>query len=117
MMRTQLLGAALALVVAGCAHYDAQGRAVRSGPARFDARSVTAPGVSYTLQPDGAWAGLQGDRYVMVGDDLRKEGAFSPTPSLIRPSSYVAVDRLPDGLSYTPSYPGGRIWTGGWRAR
>jgi len=111
MRRTQLLGATLAFVVAGCAHYDAQGRAVRTGPARFDAKSVTAPGTSYTLQQDGTWAGLGGDRYLMVGDDIRKEEAFGPTPSLIRPSSYVAVDRRPDGLSYTPSYPGGRIWT------
>ena len=110
MTRTQLLGAALAFVVAGCAHYDAKGRAVRTGPARFDAHSVTAPGVAYTLQEDGTWAGLEGDRYVMVGDDIRKVGAFSPTPSLIRASSYVAVDRRPDGVSYTPSYPGGRIW-------
>ena len=111
MQRTHVFGAVLAFVAAGCAHYDQQGRAVRTGPARFDAQSVSAPGVVYTLESDGSWAGMGGDRYERVGDDIRKVGAFAPTPSLIRPSGWVTVDRRPDGLMFLPSYPGGRIWT------
>ena len=111
MQRTHVFGAVLAFVAAGCAHYDQQGRAVRTGPARFDARSVSAPGIVYTLSEDGSWAGMDGDRYERVGDDLRKVGAFGPTPSLIRPSGWVTIDHRPDGLMYLPSYPGGRIWT------
>jgi hypothetical protein len=111
MQRTHVFWAVLAFVAAGCAHYDQQGRAVRTGPARFDARSVSAPGIVYTLSEDGSWAGMDGDRYERVGDDLRKVGAFAPTPSLIRPSGWVTIDHRPDGLMYLPSYPGGRMWT------
>lgn len=111
MQRTHVFGAVLAFVAAGCAHYDQQGRAVRTGAARFDARSVSAPGIVYTLSEDGSWAGMDGDRYERVGDDLRKVGGFGPTPSLIRPSGWVTIDHRPDGLMYLPSYPGGRIWT------
>ena len=59
----------LAFVATGCAHHDRQGHWVRSGPARFDAQSVSAPGIVYTLEEDGTWAGLDGDRYERVGDD------------------------------------------------
>jgi hypothetical protein len=111
MQRTHVFGAVLAFVAAGCAHYDQQGRAVRTGAARFDARSVSAPGIVYTLSEDGSWAGMDGDRYERVGDDLRKVGGFGPTPSLIRPSGWVTIDHRPDGLMFLPSYPGGRIWT------
>jgi hypothetical protein len=111
MQGRHVFGVMLAFVVAGCAHYDSKGRAVRTGAARFDAQSVSAPGVVYTLESDGTWAGMGGDRYQLVGDDLRKVGAFGPTPSLIRPSGWVTIDRRPDGLMYIPSYPGGRIWT------
>src|SRR5262249_24263294 len=111
MTRTHVLGAALALVAAACAHHDSQGRRVRTGPARFDAQSVTAPGIAYTRSADGTWAGLQGDRYELVGDDLRKVGAFSPTPSLIAPSGWVTIDRLPNGFAYTPSYLSAPVWT------
>jgi hypothetical protein len=111
MKRSQVIGVVLALVATGCAHYDKQGHWVRTGPARFDAQSVSAPGIIYTLESDGTWAGLSGDRYERVGDDLRKVGAFGPTPSLIRPSGWVTIDRRPDGLMYLPSYPGGPIWT------
>lgn len=110
MKRIHLIGAA-ALAVAGCATYDREGRWVRTGPTRFDAHSVSASSIVYTLEDDGTWAGLGGDRYERVGDDLRKVGAFAPTPSLIRPSGWVTIDRRPDGLMYLPSYPGGRIWT------
>lgn len=106
-----LIGVASVFLAAGCAHYDQQGRWVRSGPTRFDAHSVTASSIVYTLEEDGTWAGLGGDRYERVGDDLRKVGAFGPTPSLIRPSGWVTIDRRPDGLMYLPSYPGGRVWT------
>lgn len=111
MQRRQVFGVVLAFVMAGCAHYDQQGRAVRTGPARFDAQSVSAPGNVYTLERDGTWAGIYGDRYELVGDDIQKVGAFGPTPSIIPPSGWVTIDRRPDGLMYLPSYPGGQIWT------
>jgi hypothetical protein len=111
MQGRHVFGVVLAFVLAGCAHYDNQGRAVRTGAAWFDAKSVSAPGIAYTLEGDGTWAGISGDRYELVGDDIRKVGAFGPTPSLIRPSGWVTIDRRPDGLMYLPSYSGGRIWT------
>ncbi|HUM12514.1 MAG TPA: hypothetical protein VLT82_16325 [Myxococcaceae bacterium] len=111
MKGTRVLALVLSFFAAGCAHYNSQGRAVRVGSVRFDARSVSAPNIVYTLEDDGTWAGMGGDRYQRLGDDLRKVGAFSPTPSLIRPSGWVTIDRRPDGLMYTPSYPGGAIWT------
>jgi hypothetical protein len=112
MKRSHVLGLVLTFVVAGCAHYDSKGRAVRSGSTRFDAQSVsTAPPTIYTLAGDGTWAGMDGDRYELVGDDLRKVGAFGPTPSLIAPSGWVTIDRRPDGLMYTPSYLSAPIWT------
>jgi hypothetical protein len=95
MKRSQVIAVVLALLATGCAHYDKQGHCVRTGPARFDAQSVSAPGIVYTLEGDGTWAGLDGDRYQRVGDDLSKVGAFSPTPSLIRPSGWVTIDRRP----------------------
>ena len=111
MKRTGVSGVALAFVLAGCAHYDSSGHRVRTGSVRFDARSVSAPGWVYTLEDDGTWAGMAGDRYVRVGDEIRKVGAFGPTPALIRPSGSVLIERTTMGLVYTPSYPGGPIWT------
>lgn len=105
-----VLGAALAMVAAGCAH-DSEGHWIRTGSTRFDGRSVSAPGGVYTLEDDGTWAGMSGDRYERVGDDLRKVGAFGPTPSLIRPSASVRIGHRPDGLTYTPSYFSAPIWT------
>lgn len=111
MNRMHVIGVALAVVTAGCA-YDAQGKRIRNGPARFDAHSVSSPkGGAYTLESDGTWAGLYGDRYERVGDSIRKVGAFGPTPSLITPSGWVEIDHLPDGLMYTPSYSSSGIWT------
>ncbi len=110
MKRTHVVAVVLSFVAAGCATYDSKGRWVRTGSTRFDAQSVsTAPAIVYTLESDGTWAGMDGDRYERVGDDLRKVGAFSPTPSLIRPSGWVTIERRPDGLMYTPSYLGGAI--------
>ena len=111
MQRRHVFGVVLAFVAAGCAHYDRQGRAVRTGAARFDAQSVSSPGLAYTLEGDGTWAGIDGDRYELVGDDIRKVGGFGPTPSLVRPSGWVTIDRRPDGFMYLPSYPGGQVWT------
>ncbi len=110
MHRATLVGVALALVSAGCAH-DSEGRWVRTGRIRFDARSVSGPGVMYSLGDDGTWAGMGGDRYVRDGDAIRKVGAFGPTPSIIRPSGEIRIERRPDGLVYTPSYLGAPIWT------
>ncbi|HVP63156.1 MAG TPA: hypothetical protein VMT11_21550 [Myxococcaceae bacterium] len=111
MKRAQVFGMVLVFVAAACAHQDSEGHRVRTGSVRFDARSVSAPNIVYTLEDDGTWAGMGGDRYERLGDDLRKVGAFSPTPSLIRPSGWVTIDRRPDGLMYIPSYLGAPIWT------
>lgn len=110
MNRMHVIGLALAVVTAGCA-YDSSGRRIRNGAARFDAKSVSSPKTVYTLEGDGSWAGLHGDRYERVGDQIRKVGAFSSTPSLIRPSGWVEIEHLPDGLVYTPSYYSTGIWT------
>lgn len=110
MNRMHVIGvAALAAVIAGCA-YDAQGKRIRNGEARFDDHSVSSPKTVYTLEGDGTWAGLYGDRYERVGDTIRKVGAFGATPSLIRPSGWVEIDHLPDGLIYTPSYLSSGTW-------
>ena len=105
-----VLGAALAMVAAGCAH-DSQGHWIRTARIRFDARSLSGPGLMYTLEDDGTWAGMGGDRYAREGDAVRKVGAFGPTPSIIRPSGEIRIDERPDGLVYTPSYLGAPIWT------
>src|SRR3954471_24813929 len=91
---------AVATTAAGCAAHDAQGREVRTGAARFDARSVSSPKSVYTLEGDGTWAGLYGDRYERVHDAIRKVDGFSGTPSLIPPSGSVRIERLPDGVMY-----------------
>jgi hypothetical protein len=112
MKRTHVIAVVLSLLATGCATYDSKGRAVRSGSTRFDANSVSAPpGLVYTRASDGSWGGMTGDRYERVGDDLRKVGAFGPTPSLITPSGWVTIDRRPDGLMYLPSYLSAPVWT------
>jgi len=111
MNRMHAVAVVLAAVTAGCSAHDAQGRVVRTGHARFDAQSVSSPKTVYTLESDGTWAGLSGDRYERVGDAIRKVGAFSATPSLIRPSAWVQIERLPNGVMYTPSYLSAPVWT------
>ena len=66
MARPLTLGAAVVLLVAGCAH-DSSGRRVRSGDIRFDERSITGPNVELTLVPDGTWSNW----YVQQGDEIR----------------------------------------------
>ena len=109
MIRRFVIGVALIAVMSGCA-YNAQGQRVRSSQARFDAQSVSSPKTVYTLSSDGTWAGLQGDRYERVGDSIKKVGAFGSSPSLIRPSGWVSIDRLPDGVMYTASYYSAGTW-------
>ncbi len=112
MNRLQRIAAVvLVAAIAGCAAHDAQGREVRAGPARFDAQSVTSPKGAYTLAADGTWGGLLGDRYERVYDAIRKVDGFSGTPSLIRPSGNVRIERLPDGVMYIPSYYSAGVWT------
>jgi len=110
MKTKRLLGCALLLAATGCASYDSQGYRLRTTTTRFDAQSVTSPLASYTLESDGTWAGLRGDRYEKVGDDIRKVGAYGPTPSLIIPSGWVSIERRPDGLSFSPSYLSAPNW-------
>lgn len=110
MRRTSWVGLSLAFLTAGCVH-DSAGHRVRTGQTRFDASTLTGPHASYSLESDGTWAGIRGDRYERDGDDIRKVGAFAPTPSLIRASGSVRIDRRQDGVTYTPSYLGGAIWT------
>ena len=102
---------AAGLLGSACAH-DSEGHRVRVSTIRFDDRSVSGPNVFYTLEEDGSWAGKGGDRYALDGDDIRKVGAgFDRTGSLIPPAGWVEIDRRPDGLVYTPSWPTSRIWT------
>jgi hypothetical protein len=102
MSRLQLIASIVAVaVMAGCAH-DAGGHQVRTGNVRFDAQSVTSPG-GYTarLNSDGTWGT---PRYERVGDQIRSpwtDGLYG----------YVQVDRLPNGVMYTPSYYSLPIWT------
>jgi hypothetical protein len=85
---------------------------VRTGAARFDAHSVTSPKAVITLESDGTWAQIGGNRYELVGDELRLigGGAGSWRGPLIRPYASVRIDHLPNGLRYTPSYPAS-AWT------
>jgi hypothetical protein len=111
MNRLQWIAAVVSVVaIAGCAAHDAQGREVRTGPARFDAQSVTSPKAAYSLAGDGTWGGLLGDRYERVYDAIRKVDGFSGTPSLILPSGNVRIERLPDGVMYVPSYYSAVVW-------
>jgi hypothetical protein len=110
MKLTHVLGAAMVVGLA-CSHYDSSGRRVRTGSTRFDAQSVSGPGFYYTLGEDGIWSGMSGDQYERVGDDIRKVGAYGPTPSIIRPSGSVTITRRPDGLQYVPSYLSAPVWT------
>lgn len=102
MNRLQLIASVVAVaVMAGCAH-DAEGHQVRTGNVRFDAQSVTSPG-GYTamLNSDGTWGT---PRYERVGDQIR-----SPWAAGLH--GYVQVDRLPNGVMYTPSSYSAPIWT------
>ena len=110
-MNRAIIVAATVLFGGGCAH-DAEGHRVRSSTVRFDERSVSGPNISYTLEEDGTWAGMGGDRYALEGSEIRKVGAgFDHTGALIRPSGWVDIERRPDGLVYEPSWPTSTIWT------
>ncbi len=111
MNRRRLIAAlvSVASITAGCAH-DSEGHQVREGLARFDATSVgTSGGTVVRLLPDGTW-GLGVTQYERVGDQLRAVGVL-PYETLIRGYSYVTIERLPNGVRYTPSYYSAPIWT------
>ena len=108
MARLQVVGVAVAFLATACAH-DSEGRRIRSTTVRFDERSISGLGFSYTLEEDGTWAGGGSDRYERVGDEIRRVGSFEG--GLIRGSGSIAIERRPDGVQYVPSYPGGSIWT------
>jgi len=111
MNRLQWTAAVVSVVaITGCAAHDAQGREVRTGPARFDDQSVTSPKGAYSRAGDGSWGGLLGDRYERVYDAIRKVDGFSGTPSLILPGGNVRIERLPDGVMYVPSYYSAAVW-------
>lgn len=106
--------AVVATLAAGCAH-DSEGHQVREGLARFDATSVgTSGGTVVRLLPDGTW-GLGMTQYERVGDQLRAVGGVNQSVGLdgplIRGYSYVTIERLPNGVRYTPSYYSAPIWT------
>jgi hypothetical protein len=78
---------------------------------RFDERSVTSPYVSFTRTSDGSWVGLGGERYERDDDTLRSVGSGKFDRPIIRSTGYVRIDRLPNGLVYTPSYATVPVWT------
>ena len=110
-MSRSIIAVAAVLVASGCAH-DAEGHRVRNTTIRFDERSVSGPGFDNTLEEDGTWATSSGARYRLDGDEIRKVGAgFDGTGGLVRPAGWVDVERRPDGLVFTPSWPTSVIWT------
>lgn len=110
-MNRSFIALTAVLVGSGCAH-DAEGHRLRSSTVRFDERSVSGPSIFYTLEEDGTWAGMSGDRYALEGSEIRKVGAgFDHTGALIRPSGWVDIERRPDGIVYEPSWPISTIWT------
>ena len=107
----RLLGVAVCSLLSACAH-QTDVYPIRTGVLRFDERSVTSPHVSFTRTSDGSWVGLDGERYERDGDTLRVVGPGTNlnTP-IIRSTGYVRIERLPNGLVYTPSYATGTVWT------
>lgn len=97
-----ILGAALAMVVAGCAH-DGEGHRIRTGNIRFDAQSVTGPGLIISRNSDGTWGAFRVEK---VGNQIR--GGFWGALGFY---GWVEVETLPDGIKYTPSSYWGPIWT------
>ena len=57
------------------------------------------------------WAGLGGDRYERVGDDLRKVGAFA-TDAVAHPSLGLGDHRSPPGRAHVPALVSGRRRSG-----
>jgi len=104
MNRLRLIASVVAVaVMAGCAH-DAEGHRIRTGNVRFDAHSVsTQVGTVITLNSDGTWGAFRIQR---VGDQIR--GDFAGAAGYY---GYVQVDRLPNGVMYSPSSYRGAIWT------
>ncbi len=87
----------------GCAH-DAEGHQIRTGNVRFDTHSVsTQNGYVITLNSDGTW-GPSG-----CGGSATRSAATSP--GLRAYYGYTQVDRLPNGVMYTPSSSRAPIWT------
>lgn len=110
-MNRSLIAVAAILLASGCAH-DAEGHRLRSTSVRFDERSVSGPGFVCTLEDDGSWATSSGARYRLDGDEIRKVGGgFDGTGFLVRPSGWIDLERRPDGLVFTPSWPTSVIWT------
>ncbi|MGZ6079798.1 MAG: hypothetical protein ACXWK4_03225 [Myxococcaceae bacterium] len=104
MSRLQLIASVVAVaVMTGCAH-DAEGHQIRTGNVRFDAQSVSSPdGTVATLNSDGTWGPYRLHR---VGDQIRSDFAWAAGYY-----GYVQVDRLPNGVMYTPSSYSAAIWT------
>jgi hypothetical protein len=104
MNRLQLIASVVAVALtAGCAH-DPEGHEIRTGNVRFDAHSVSDPnGLFATLNSDGTWGPFRLQR---VGDQIR--GEFTGAVGYY---GYTQVDRLPNGVMYTPSSYSAAIWT------
>jgi hypothetical protein len=115
----RLLGVAVCSLLSACAHQTGwptgsrDDDPIRTGALRFDERSMTSPHVSFTRTSDGSWVGLDGERYERDGDTLRvvAAGKTDLNQAIIRSTGYVRIERLPNGLVYTPSYATGPVWT------
>ena len=104
MNRLELIASVVVVaLMTGCAH-DAEGHQIRTGNVRFDTHSVsTQNGYVITLNSDGTWGPFRMRR---VGDQIR--GDFAGAAGYY---GYTQVDRLPNGVMYTPSSSRAPIWT------
>ena len=93
---------AAAAVVAGCVH-DSEGHLVRTGTVRFDAKSVSTPNQVITLNADGTWGATR----LQVVDDKIQSGFSAVNGGY----AHVQIDRLPNGVTYTPSMHSAPVWT------
>jgi len=114
-MSRSIIAVAVVLLAIGCAH-TADGHRVRASTVRFDERSISGPNISYTLEVDGTWAGMGGDRHALEGSEIRKVAAgFDHTGALVRPSAGWGVELKPDCALVLFELQGRQV--AGWAAR
>src|SRR5262249_60530944 len=89
----------LALGLVGCAT-SSDGTRERTGLARFDASSVSSPTASYSLQSDGTWAGMRGDRYMVKNDEIQAVAPFATSRPIVGGSTKIFIDRDDNGLHF-----------------
>lgn len=100
----------LALGLVGCAT-SSDGTRERTGLARFDASSVSSPTASYSLQSDGTWAGMRGDRYMVKNDEIQAVAPFATSGPIVGGSTKIFIDRDDNGLHFTPTAGQSPNWT------